>query len=115
MIFTELAPVLLEKINPVYDWKSKMRIRLKKLLPVVLTITFLFNLNSVPANALENGRYDCRTGERDLTAEEYLYVNSNVVENGLMCAGDVIIPNGVISIDARANSLLKSDKLSEPE
>jgi hypothetical protein len=79
-----------------------MRLRLKKLLPVIITITFLFNLNSVPANALENGRYDCHTGEFGIHPSNYLVVNSNVVVDGSKCYGDVIIPNGVISIDFQA-------------
>jgi hypothetical protein len=90
-----MEPVKLGSKNPVNDWKSKMRIRLKKLLPVVLTITFLFNLNSVPANAVADGPVNCGT-------RGTFTVTSNVVTGNTSCAGDVIIPNGVISIDARA-------------
>jgi hypothetical protein len=105
MIFTELAPVLLEKINPVYDWKSKMRLKLKKLIPVFLTFTFLSSLSMIPANALTNGYYFCNTGlPSNLTSAEIsIHVLSNVaVEIGDSCSGALVIPNGVTSIGNRA-------------
>jgi hypothetical protein len=95
MIFTELAPVLLEKIKPVYDWKSKMRLKLKNLLPVVLTFTFLFSFNHVPANAVADGPVNCGTSGT-------FTVTSNVVTGNTSCVGSVIIPSGVTSIGINA-------------
>jgi hypothetical protein len=106
MIFTELAPVLLEKIKPAYDWKSKMRLKIKKLLPIILTTTFLLSLNIVPANAvIEDGYYFCSTGVKTnlAGADNAVYILSNVaIEIGGECAGALVIPNGVTSIGNRA-------------
>jgi hypothetical protein len=72
-----------------------MRLRLKNLLPVVLTFTFLFSFNHVPANAIADGLYPCGSGG-DFT------VTSNTIVENAFCSGVLNIPNGVTSIFNRA-------------
>ena len=78
-------------------------LKLKKLLPIIFTTTFLFSLNIVPANAVADGPVNCGTSGTFTVA-------SNVVTGNTSCVGEVVIPNGVTRIanDAFYETLIDS-------
>jgi hypothetical protein len=80
---------------------------LKKLFSVTLTTIFLIGFNVIPANAfnLADGSYDCNTGllDNDLTTN-YFTIESDSVIDGSRCIDNVVIPEGVTSIDNEAFS-----------
>ena len=80
-----------------------MRLKLKKLLPIILTTIFLMILNIVPANALAPGKYDCETGVFDNSlSSNYIEIDPFNVAFGNDCVGHANIPQGVEEIDGAA-------------
>ena len=80
-------------------------LKLKKLLPIIFTKTFLFSLNIVPANAVDDGDYYC--GNAPIGS---FSVVGNVVTGNFLCSGAVNIPDGVTRIanDAFYETLIDS-------
>ena len=78
-------------------------LKLKKLLPIIFTTTFLFSLNIVPANAIADDDYYCGNAPMG----SFSVVNNVVTGNNGLCSGLVNIPSGVTSIatDAFRNNL----------
>ncbi len=89
-------------------WKGVKKQKLvlsKRLISTLITIVILISFNVVPANAVvvTNGKYNCNTGSLDDTLSvNYFTIASDAVTGNTACVGDVIIPNGVISIDYEA-------------
>jgi hypothetical protein len=84
-----------------------MRLKLKKLLPIILTTTFLLSLNIVPANAIADDDYYCGNAPMG----SFTVVNNVVTGNNGLCSGLVNIPDGVVEIEADAfsfNTLITS-------
>ena len=75
-----------------------MRLKLKKLLPVIITFTFLCSLNMIPANAVTDDDYYC--GNYPLGS--FTVVSNVVTANNGLCSGLVNIPSGVTSIGVNA-------------
>ena len=75
---------------------------LKKLFSVTLTTIFLIGFNVIPANAfnLANGNYDCYTGAPTLSPTNFFIIESDSAIDGSRCVDDVVIPEGVTSIDS---------------
>jgi hypothetical protein len=71
-----------------------MRLKLKKLIPVFLTFTFLSSLSMIPANAVTDDDYYCG----NYPIGSFTVVSNVVTANNGLCSGLVNIPSGVTSI-----------------
>jgi hypothetical protein len=79
---------------------------LKKLFSIILTTIFLFGFNTIPANAVADGNYNCSTGT--------FTIASNVLTRGNACTGVLTIPLDVTAINTFAFSNLRITTVTIP-